>query len=215
MSYLETPFKQTDNGWIFAPSVAILGSQLGTRFGKQYLVDDAQKARIQTVLRRGQRSISMVCLFYAILCGITALFMLGVLLGLWSFAVLPRPPFAGMSGGLIGLLFALPLVLALLVSVIAARRMAVGAPESSERITHDEVLGKTAADMSSSQIKMQIGISLLFVGLGISTIVDGIKAGSFGSVTLWLILIAFFAGFAMHSMMLMKRKRVTKTPSNC
>lgn len=205
----EATFKRTSDGWVFAPSAAILGPWVASRFGNQYLVDDVQKASIAARLAGMRHAIKTICLVYAVLCGLAAVAMLGLLVAYLLLPSLPRlPSLPPVPGGIMTFLalFLLPFAIIAGWHALAMRRMLAGLPRASARITYKDYLAQEAAALSVKQIRLQLGLCLMFAGLFVAQLGQSIARG-YGSWIMWSALLVMVGVTAMHWFKVRKLKR--------
>jgi hypothetical protein len=185
-----TAFKQTTNGWVFAPTVATMGPWFGTRFGAQYLVNDAQKAELDGKLK-------------SMLFGVKVAFFFGLMVAM--FARHPSWPFTLLKGIAI---FLVPFVGVLGWYGVAMRRITAGTQRTSDRITYAEAIAADAAAMPMSKLVFELGANILGSGLlmwaGYHLWGDKFY-NSLGAMTLWGLGFALFCGLTFHSSMKLKR----------
>ena len=210
----ESTFKRTADGWVFAPSAAVVGPWLASRFGSHYLVDDARKDELALAIEGMQRAHRGVCMVFAVFCGLIAVAMLGLLIAYLTLPVLPQlppmPVFA--DGGTIFLAVAL-LPFAVIVGwyAFATRRILAGSPRTSGRISYEEYLTKEAATLTMKQIKLQLGVSLMFVGLFVGQLSQAIAVRGISAWIFWAGLLMIVGFTSVHWFKVMKVKRAMDT----
>jgi hypothetical protein len=206
----QLPFKRVPEGFLFAPGAALLGSSLGCRLGRTYLLSEARKAEAAAVLRRYHATIRSICWTFAIVC----LTIAALILSLPFIPGAPPPMPKTLSPALFSAIVlgatAAPMALTFAFFALALRRALAGAPHSTQCITAADVFNAELAALSKSRIKLQISAGALIAIVSASHVIDGVIDGALASKGVALFGLALGLYLLTHYSVLLMAKRALK-----